>query len=93
VSRLKLRVTPGAKQSGWKGALPDGRMKVAIAAPPVDGRANEALLRFVARALGVKTNAVRLAHGAGGRDKVVEVDLAADELARRLERATTGEAE
>jgi hypothetical protein len=49
VSRLKLRVAPGAKKSGWKGALPDGRMKVAIAAPPVDGRANEALVRFVAR--------------------------------------------
>jgi len=93
VSRLKLRVTPGAKQSGWKGALPDGRMKVAIAAPPVDGRANEALVRFVAEALGVRTNAVRVAHGAGGRDKVVEVDLDSDELARRLVRATSGEAE
>ena len=93
MSLLKLRVAPGAKKSGWKGALPDGRMKVAIAAPPVDGRANEALVRFVARALGVKAGAVRLAHGAGGRDKVVEVDLAEDELARRLERATSGEAE
>ena len=93
MSRLKLRVTPGAKQSGWKGALPDGRMKVAIAAPPVDGRANEALVRFVAGALGLKTNAVRVAHGAGGRDKVVEVDLNADELAWRLERATGKEAE
>jgi hypothetical protein len=41
----------------------------------------------------VKDDAVRLAHGAGGRDKVVEVDLAEDELARRLERATSGEAE
>ena len=93
MSRLKLRVVPGAKKSSWKGALPDGRMKVAIAAPPVDGRANEALVRFVAEALGLKTNAVRVAHGAGGRDKVVEVDLDSDELARRLVRATSGEAE
>ena len=93
MSTLRLRVAPGAKQSGWKGALPDGRMKVAIAAPPVDGRANEALVRFVAEALGLKPNAVRVAHGAGGRDKVVEVDLESDELARRLERATGREAE
>jgi len=93
VSTLRLRVAPGAKQSGWKGTLPDGRMKVAIAAPPVDGKANEALVRFVAKALGVKAGSVRLAHGAGGRDKVVEVDLDPEELSRRLERATRGEAE
>ena len=91
--RLRLRVQPGAKRTALLLRMPGGEWKVAVAAPPVDGRANEALLRFVARALGVKTNAVRLAHGAGGRDKVVEVDLAADELARRLERAITGEAE
>jgi len=93
VSTLKLRVAPGAKKNGWKGTLPDGRMKVAIAAPPIDGRANEALVRFVAAALGVKSSAVRVAHGAGGRDKVVEVDLDPEELSRRLERATQGEAE
>ena len=93
MSMLKLRVSPGAKKSGWKGALPDGRRKVAIAAPPIDGRANEALVRFLAEALGLKTNAVRVAHGAGGRDKVVEVDLESDELARRLLRATGEEAE
>ena len=92
MSTLKLRVAPGAKKSGWKGALPDGRLKVAIAAPPVDGRANEALVRFVAAALGLKARAVA-SHGAGGRDKVIEVDLEPDELARRLERATNREAE
>ena len=92
MSTLKLRVAPGAKKSGWKGTLPDGRMKVAIAAPPVDGRANEALVEFVAEALGLPRRAVRVAHGAGGRDKVVEVDLESDELARRLGRATGKEA-
>ena len=92
MSTLRLRVTPGAKRSGWTGTLPDGRMKVAIAAPPVDGRANEALVGFVAEALGLPRRAVRVAHGAGGRDKVVEVDLESDELARRLGRATGKEA-
>ena len=93
MSTLRLRVVPAAKRSGWKGMLPDGRMRVAIAAPPVDGRANEALVAFVASALGLPRRAVRVAHGAGGRDKVVEVDLESEELARRLGRATRAEAE
>jgi uncharacterized protein (TIGR00251 family) len=84
LSRLKLRVAPGAKSSGWSGELPDGRWKVKIAAPPIEGRANEELVRFIADSLELPRRSVRLAHGAGGRDKVVEVDLDPDELARRL---------
>jgi uncharacterized protein (TIGR00251 family) len=88
VSKLKLRVSPGAKKSGWAGRLADGRLKVSIAAPPIEGRANDALVRFLRDELRAT---VRVAHGAGGRDKVVEVDLDPEELARRLERATGGE--
>ena len=87
MSVLKLRVSPGAKKSGFTGVLPDGRTKVGIAAPPVDGRANEALIAFLARALDLPKRSLRLAHGAGGRDKVVEVDLDPEELAGRLARA------
>ena len=87
MSVLKLRVSPGAKKSGFTGVLPDGRTKVSIAAPPVDGRANEALIAFLARALDLPKRSLRLAHGAGGRDKVVEVDLDPEELAGRLARA------
>jgi len=88
VSVLKLRIQPGAKKSGFNGVMPDGRARVSIAAPPVDGRANEALIAFLARALGLPKRSLRLAHGAGGRDKVVEVDLGPEELAMRLARAT-----
>jgi uncharacterized protein (TIGR00251 family) len=87
VSVLRLRVSPGAKKSGFQGVLPDGRTKVSIAAPPVDGRANEVLIAFLARALDLPKRSLRLAHGAGGRDKVVEVDLEPEELAERLARA------
>ena len=83
-TRLDVRVAPGAKQSAWAGRLPDGRRKLKIAAPPSEGRANEALVAFVAHSLGLPRRAVRLAHGAGGRDKRLEIDLAADELERRL---------
>jgi len=64
--------------------MPDGRRKVKVAAPPVDGRANDALVAFVAASLGLPARAVRLVHGAGGRDKRLEIDLAAEELERRL---------
>jgi len=64
--------------------MPDGRRKVRISAPPIEGRANEALVAFVAASVGLPRRAVRLVRGAGGRDKVVEVDLEADELERRL---------
>ena len=87
MSTLRLRIRPGAKTSGFTGVLPDGRTKVSIAAPPVEGRANEALIAFLARALDLPKRSVRVAHGAGGRDKVVEVDLDPEELAIRLARA------
>ena len=90
MSALRLRIQPGAKRSGFTGVMPDGRTKVSIAAPPIEGRANEELVRFLARALGLPQRALRIAHGAGGRDKVVEVDLDAEELAARLARATEG---
>ena len=87
MSIVKLRVAPGAKKSGFAGVLPDGRVKVSIAAPPIEGRANEALVRFLAQALDLPRRSVRVAHGAGSRDKVVEVDLEPDELAERLAKA------
>jgi len=64
--------------------MPDGRRKVRIAAPAIEGRANDALMAFVAESLDLPRRAVRLARGAAGRDKVVEVDLETDELKRRL---------
>jgi hypothetical protein len=91
-ARLDVRVTPGAKTSAWAGRMPDGRRKVKIAAPPVEGRANEALVAFVAASLGVPRRAVRLVAGAGGRDKRLEVDLAAEDIDKRLAAlAATGE--
>ena len=82
-SRLDVRVQPGAKKDAWTGRAPDGRRRVSIAAPPIEGRANQALLAFVAKSLGLPRRAVRLTHGAGGRDKRLEIDLAPEELERR----------
>lgn len=80
-----MRVTPGAKQSAWAGRQPDGRRKVKIAAPPIEGRANAALVAFVAASLGLPKRAVRVVRGESGRDKVLEVDLDPAVVEERLQ--------
>lgn len=60
-------------------------IRVRLKAPPVDGAANDALLRFLASSLGVSRSALTLVSGHTGRSKVVAVDgLSAEEVGRRL---------
>jgi uncharacterized protein (TIGR00251 family) len=84
-ARIAVRVQPGAKRNAWTGRMADGRRRLSIAAPPIEGRANDALVAFVAESLGLPRRAVRVVHGAGGRDKRLEIDLAPDELERRAD--------
>jgi uncharacterized protein YggU (UPF0235/DUF167 family) len=58
-------------------------VKIRLAAPPVDGAANEELVRFVAERVGVARAAVRVAAGAASRRKVVEVEGVSTEEVRR----------
>jgi len=52
----------------------DGALRVHVAAPPVDGAANEALIRLIGRALDLPPSRIRLVAGASNRRKVMEVD-------------------
>jgi uncharacterized protein (TIGR00251 family) len=56
------------------GPVLGGRLKVAVTAPPVDGRANAAVVETLARALGVRRAAVSIAGGEGSRKKTVRVE-------------------
>ncbi len=69
---LKLRVHPGAKRSCFNGFLGDA-LKVDLQAPPVDGKANAALLKFLAKELDVSKASVVLKSGETSRDKVVRI--------------------
>ena len=73
-SGLRLRVHPGAKRTGVVGWMADGTLKLSVREAPEDGRANRALVAWLAEALGVRESAVRVVRGQGGRSKVVEVD-------------------
>lgn len=70
---LRLHVQPGASSTGWGGRHGEQALKLRVAAPPVDGRANQECLRFLARAAGVPKGAVTLLRGGRSRDKTVRI--------------------
>lgn len=80
---LTLHIQPGAKKTEVAGEHGDA-LKIRLAAPPVDGKANAALLAFIAERLGVPKSAVTLKSGQASRRKVVEVEGASAEAARLL---------
>ncbi len=69
---LRVRVQPRASKEALGGER-DGALVVRVTAPPVEGRANEALARILGKALGVPPSAVSVLRGATGRDKLVAV--------------------
>jgi uncharacterized protein len=71
--RFAVRLTPRGGADHVDGVA-DGMLRVRVAAPPVEGAANQALLRLIAHELDVPRRDVRLIAGAGGRTKLVAVD-------------------
>lgn len=76
-TQLALRVSPNARKSEFAGWTADekGRpvLLVKLAAPPVGGKANEELVRFLSKELGVPKGSISLLRGASGRQKMVEL--------------------
>jgi uncharacterized protein (TIGR00251 family) len=83
-TRLALRVQPRAARSEVVGRHGDS-LRVRLAAPPVDGAANDELVRLLSDRLGVARSAISISAGASGRSKSVRVaGLLPSEVARRL---------
>ncbi len=72
VLTLTLHIQPGAKRSELAGLHGDA-LKIRLAAPPIEGRANEALLKFIAELFGVPARQVELKQGGQSRHKVVSI--------------------
>jgi uncharacterized protein (TIGR00251 family) len=85
---LKLHVQPAARKSEIVGRHGDA-LKVRVAAPAADNKANAALIELLSASLGVPRSAVVIRHGAAGRRKVVEVTCG-PESAASLERLMRG---
>ncbi len=81
--KIEVHAKPRAKKSrivGWRGEV----LEIALAAPPVDGAANEELVRLLAEVLGVPKRQVVVLRGEASRNKLVEVDGVAADAARAL---------
>jgi uncharacterized protein len=70
---LAIRVQPRAKRTEVAGERGDA-VVIRVNSPPVDGRANEAVCRLIAKRLGVPRTAVRIVRGESARDKLVRID-------------------
>jgi len=72
--KLKIYVQPNASRSEVIGLHADA-IKIKIKAPPVDGAANEEVIRFLAEYCGVAKKSVHLLHGETGRHKLIEIEV------------------
>jgi uncharacterized protein (TIGR00251 family) len=84
---LRLHIQPGARKTEIVGSHGEA-LKIRLAAPPVDGKANAALIAFLAGELGVPKAQVELIGGASSRGKLLRVSGAsAEAIARFLSKA------
>lgn len=84
--RVFVQITPNAKKSEVIGVLDDA-LKIKLHAQPIEGKANEALVRFLADRLGVAKSAVAITHGHTNKRKTIEIaspSLTVDDVTARL---------
>jgi uncharacterized protein (TIGR00251 family) len=82
---LAIRVTPRAGKNQVAEILSDGTVKIRLTAPPIEGKANEALIKFLAEVLDIPASNIEIIAGGGGRDKLVSIlDLDAQTVHQRI---------
>ena len=81
---LHMYVQPKASKSRIVG-LYDGCLKLAVAAPPVDGKANEEVVRFLSRLLGIPGRNIALHSGAQSKRKKIRIEATCDEILDKIE--------
>lgn len=81
--RVAVRLTPKARAERIEGVV-DGRLRIAVTAPPAENRANDALLRLLSRAWRIPRRDLTITAGGKSRDKVIEITGDPRELLPRL---------
>ena len=71
---MRLRVRPGSREDRIDG-IHDGALRVSVTAPAERGKANESVIALLAKALGVRKDAIAISSGVTSRSKTVVVDL------------------
>jgi uncharacterized protein (TIGR00251 family) len=82
MARIAVRVMPRARKDEIAGER-DGALVVRVTAPPVEGKANDAVRKLLAKRLGIAPGRVSVVRGVSGRDKLVEIDGMEAEAVRR----------
>lgn len=83
---LTVRVTPRARRNELGGVLEDGTLRVRITAPPTEGKANQALVAFLAEVLDVRKNRIEIVAGQKGLDKILSIlEMTSQEVEKRLQ--------
>ena len=90
MTRLSIRVQPGARSDALIGFSSDGRggevLKIRLRAPAVEGKANAALIEFLAQSLGLRRGQIAVLRGEKAREKVVAVEgITMEEIKRRTQ--------
>ena len=80
---IKVRVQPGARKEQVLG-YSEGVLRVHVTAPPVEGKANAAVMDLLSRVLGVRSSQITILRGLGSRDKVLRVKGLSQEQAETL---------
>lgn len=84
-SALAIRVTPRASRNEISEILSDGTVKIRLTAPPVEGKANQALIDFLADVLEIPRARIEIVAGTTGKDKLVSIlDLDAETVHERI---------
>lgn len=82
---LTIRVTPRSRKTEFSGILEDGTVRIRVSAPPVEGKANKALINFLSKVLKVRKNQIEIVAGEKGLDKIVSIlDMTAEQVQERI---------
>jgi len=83
--KIEIHLTPNAAKDEILGHQEDGKLKVKVQSPPVDGAANKGLIAFIARKAGISKSKVRIINGLKSRNKVLEIDGDAKNILHNIE--------
>ncbi len=89
--RLAVQITPNARKTEVIGVLDDA-LKLKLQAQPIEGKANDALVKFLAKTLAVPRGAVTITHGHTSKRKLIEIAAPALTCAQVAQRLLGGEA-
>ena len=82
---LTIRVTPRARRNEVVEVLSDLTVKIRLTAPPVEGKANQALLKFLSEVLDTPKSKIEIVAGEKGRDKIVSIlDIDSEDVHKKL---------